>query len=110
FEMLTGAPPFAGRAASDVLAAHVLSKPQSVLVQRQNTPKGLVDLIDRCLAKQPTDRPASADEIIGVLDTLAVGAPPPRFFGTVRGRVLAGGLALALLVPVLAYRQLSADQ
>ena len=70
YEMLTGAPPFAGSAQS-VLAAHVTRTPAAVTERRSTVPPGLAALVMRCLAKKPADRWQSAVEIHQQLEVMA---------------------------------------
>src|SRR5688572_23108906 len=68
YEMLAGAPPFRGRTPHQLLAAHVAEAPQPLDSGRLNLPASLTRLVMRCLAKNPADRPQSADEILADLD------------------------------------------
>jgi serine/threonine-protein kinase len=88
YELLTGQPPFAGRPAPAVLAAHATERVEAVAQRRPACPPALAALIMRCLEKRPADRPQSAREIVHQLDALstptgmtpnvttAVAAPP----------------------------------
>jgi tRNA A-37 threonylcarbamoyl transferase component Bud32 len=61
YEMLTGTCPFAGRNATEVIAKHI-SAPIPKLSEREpETPKALVRLVDRMLAKDPAGRPTAAE-------------------------------------------------
>ena len=55
YEMLTGAPPFAGPTAQAVMARHVTDAP-APLQSLRSVPKALETAIDRALAKVPGDR------------------------------------------------------
>ena len=70
YEMLTGMPPFTGRSAQAVLAAHVVEEAQPVDRRRPAVPPTLAALVHQCLAKRPADRPQSAAEVMHVLDAL----------------------------------------
>jgi eukaryotic-like serine/threonine-protein kinase len=70
YEALAGEPPFAGSAAS-LIRAHIVDPPPPIVTKRADLPEALVTLVDRCLQKDPNDRPASAGEILEVLDNLA---------------------------------------
>src|SRR5262249_4274535 len=67
YELLTGRPPFWG-AASEVRDAHVSRRPprpsQLVPIQPE-----LENLVLSCLAKDPTRRPASVEELLRMLET-----------------------------------------
>jgi tRNA A-37 threonylcarbamoyl transferase component Bud32 len=71
YEMLTGAPPFSGRSAQQVLAAHVVEEPEPVERRRPAVPPMLAALVRDCLCKRPADRPQSALEVMQVLDSIA---------------------------------------
>jgi serine/threonine protein kinase len=71
YEMLTGQPPFGGRAAPQVLAAQVIEEPEPVERRRPAVPPMLALLIKDCLAKRPADRPQSAAQVLHVLDAIA---------------------------------------
>jgi eukaryotic-like serine/threonine-protein kinase len=70
YEVIAGEPPFAGSAAS-VIRAHIVDAPPPIVTKRADVPEALATLVDRCLQKDPNDRPASAGEILEVLDNLA---------------------------------------
>jgi len=61
--LLTGAPPFSGKKAVEVLGQHVYCDPQPLSARQPAIPSRLEALILRCLAKSPADRPASAAEL-----------------------------------------------
>ncbi len=78
FELLTGQPPFTGGTAAQVVRAHLMETAPSLMSQREGVPPILSDLVARCLAKRPADRPQQADELLTALDTMATptGAMP----------------------------------
>jgi serine/threonine-protein kinase len=85
YELLTGRPPFEGMTLQRLLGAHIAEPPQPVGLLRKETPPILAALVMRCLAKQPADRPATADELTEALDAFAAPQPvsqempaPPR--------------------------------
>jgi serine/threonine-protein kinase len=67
YEMLTGHPPFAGRSAQAVMAAHAQQAPEPVTKRRGDTPRYLADVVMKCLAKAPTDRPQRAHDVVQAL-------------------------------------------
>ena len=71
YEVLTGESPFAGRAPSAVFRAQLTEAPAPIRSKRADVPDPLCNLVARCLEKDPDARPANADEIIAVLDTVA---------------------------------------
>mgnify|MGYP001558287067 CR=1 FL=1 len=66
---LSGRLPFEGKSATEILARHVSDAPEPLASLGIAVPRKLALLVDRCLAKNPADRPASAQalaEQIGV--------------------------------------------
>ncbi len=78
YELLTGEAPFRGQA-QQVLAAHAMQEPEALDRRRRGIPIVLANLVMRCLAKRPADRPQSAAELVTMLDSVAstsgAGAP-----------------------------------
>jgi RecB family exonuclease len=70
YEMMTGSPPFTGRSPQAVLGAHLVAIPEPVTNHRPGLPPALAGMIMRCLQKHAADRPQTAGDLIGVLDTL----------------------------------------
>src|SRR6476620_9513755 len=70
YEMIAGEPPFAGSVAS-LIRAHIVDAPPPIVTKRADVPESLAVLVERCLQKDPDDRPASAREVLEVLDNLA---------------------------------------
>jgi serine/threonine protein kinase len=54
--MLAGQPPFAGRPAMQILAAHMYEPPALLTMHRPDLSVELQAVVLRCLAKNPTDR------------------------------------------------------
>ena len=71
YELLAGAPPFAARAPHALIVAHLTETPPPLLERRPELPPPLAELVHRCLAKDPAERPASATEIAAALEDLA---------------------------------------
>ncbi|MCB9898838.1 MAG: protein kinase [Planctomycetes bacterium] len=70
FEMLSGRPPFQGRSAQELLARHREDAPPRLAALRADTPPALDELVARCLAKQPGQRPADGNAVAAQLDAL----------------------------------------
>src|SRR2546423_689821 len=70
YEMLAGAPPFAGAGVRQVLAAHIELLPRDIRELRPRMPPALADLVMQCLEKHPADRPR-APEILRKLDAVS---------------------------------------
>lgn len=70
FEMLAGRPPFEGDSTMQLLYRHVHEPPPALvdLLPSGAVPPAFSDLVGRCLAKAPSDRPASAREIARSLE------------------------------------------
>lgn len=108
YEILAGEPPFAGRTSDALRTAHFVEQPTPLALRRPDAPAALTDLVMRCLAKRRDDRPASAHELIAILDRpdvrepqLRAGAPataPGR-----RGAMLAAGAGLVVLAATGAF-------
>ncbi len=65
---LTGQFPFDADVASAVLVQHVTRAPAPVSSVRRDVPVALASIIDRCLAKDPAHRYASADDLVAAFD------------------------------------------
>ncbi len=96
FEMLSGQVPFAGKTPRELLTAQLTLAPPSLKQLRPEVPPALAALIGKCLAKNPEDRPASADQILAALEDLPVGSGSLPALEAVRRRTrrLRGLLAL----------------
>ena len=80
YELLTGAPTFAEQSPQATLAAQLTRNPQPLEVKRPDVPEPLARLLMWCLAKDPRDRPATADVVRTELEELVMpsGDYPPR--------------------------------
>src|SRR5262245_9509379 len=61
--LLTGRPPFAGRTATETMAAHIYEAPIAVAAHRLDVDPRLDAVIMQCLAKKPADRFQTADAV-----------------------------------------------
>ncbi|MEO8139522.1 MAG: protein kinase [Gemmatimonadota bacterium] len=80
FELLTGRPPFAGRGALATIAAHLTAPVPDVRERRADVPPRLAELLQRLMAKNCGDRPATGVEVLQELrafDDVAAPAPIP---------------------------------
>ena len=110
YEMFAGHPAFTARSARAMVAAQIAEMPAHLASRRPAMPPALAELVMRAIAKNPDDRPQSADEIVRTLDSinlsgessLASGAESTRGRGRGRSRaaVVAGAAAVVLLVAV----------
>ena len=95
FELVTGAPPFTG-GLLEVLTAHVQSPAPRLRDRCPQAPRGLEEVVARCLEKDPGDRYRDASELARALSSLgSAGAA-----GT-GGHTRRAGLALLALVALL---------
>lgn len=74
YEMLAGAPPFAGRSPAKVLAAHITEAPPAIREVRGDVPPALATFIDTALAKDPDARPQSAALVATMLEAAVTGS------------------------------------
>jgi hypothetical protein len=70
YETLTGRPPFAGHDPVAVISQHLNTPPVAPSFHNPSLPPALNDLILKLLAKNPDDRPSSADEVLATLQAL----------------------------------------
>jgi serine/threonine-protein kinase len=68
FELLTKQRPFQAAALPDLCVKVATEPPRSLADLRPELPAGLVDVISRCLAKDPADRFANAGELASALE------------------------------------------
>ncbi|NOK32647.1 protein kinase, partial [Corallococcus exercitus] len=73
FELLTGAPPFHG-SADEVREGHVSRRPPRVS-ERARVPVALDAVVARCLAKEPAERYASADDVLAAFEAACAQGP-----------------------------------
>jgi tetratricopeptide (TPR) repeat protein/tRNA A-37 threonylcarbamoyl transferase component Bud32 len=103
YELLAGRPPFVGSSPSKLLGAHLGERPRDIRELRPDTPEPLVDLVMRCLEKDPAARPQAAADLVRVLDSVtssgAAAAAPAILAGRINvARALAlWGVATALV-------------
>ena len=68
YELLTGAPPFARTSLRATLAAQLADPPVPIRQRRPELPSAVAEVVMRCLAKNPAERPASASWIIRAIE------------------------------------------
>ena len=97
FEMLAGRPAFSGTA-QQVLVEKLAKDAPSLATQRTDVPAELVQLVARCLSRDPAGRPASAEVLLDELRTLS----SPRPMARKRSRVpLVAGMALVAVTAIM---------
>src|SRR5262249_33506651 len=67
--LLTGRPPFAGRAGMKMIAAHLYEVPEPLFRHRPDVPADLEAVILRCLAKEPNARFPDAESLNAALSS-----------------------------------------
>jgi serine/threonine-protein kinase len=91
YELVSGAPPFAGGSAQTILAKHVTEAPAPITERRAGIPAGLAALVMRALEKRPADRFQSADEMLGLLEALVTSSGGTTPVDTRSVRAVPGG-------------------
>jgi serine/threonine-protein kinase len=71
YYVLTGKPPFPAGTPIEKILKHQHDPPPPLQAIRPDVPDDLARLVARLLAKDPADRPASADEVAAALEPLA---------------------------------------
>ena len=84
YRLIAGRPPFSGATMWQILDATVHADPQPLDVVRPGTPRALVEVVKRCLAKNPDDRYQSGAEVHAALVELR-NATTPREVRADRG-------------------------
>ncbi len=88
YQALTGRAPFVGSSAVEILVQHLNRPPPALAPRCPDAPYGLVELVERMLAKDPEERPKAA-EISASLGKLRATRqqPPVRVTAEARGGV-----------------------
>jgi tetratricopeptide (TPR) repeat protein len=73
YEMVTGRPPFTGDDVVTIIGQHINTPPVSPNWHRPDLPPPLAALIMRLLEKDPNKRPASATEVLEMLEAIEAG-------------------------------------
>ena len=94
FELLTGRPPFAGMDLMAMLMAVANEPPPAPHTLNRTIPKGLNNVVLRCLAKKPEQRFSNYRELAAALEPYASGAVVPAPLGR---RFVAGAIDLAIV-------------
>ena len=70
YHLLAGRPPYSGPSAVAVVMAHIKEPLPPLSSARPDLPAGLCEIVDRLLAKQPTDRFESPQALLKAVDQL----------------------------------------
>jgi len=100
YELIAGRHPFADKkTAQQLIAAQISEKPRPINELKRDIPPPLCSLIMRAMAKNPADRPQSANELVNTLDESA-----PMTTAANR-RIALIGVAVVLLAAAIASRE-----
>jgi serine/threonine-protein kinase len=119
YEMATGERPFKGRSSTELISSILTGTPEPVGELKPSLPPPMGDQIGQCLAKEPGDRPSSAEQVRRDLEALrtvqsdpAIAAPaatqaksPARRIGIATAVVV-----VAILAAVIGWRTLAPKQ
>ncbi|MCR4340730.1 MAG: serine/threonine protein kinase [Gemmatimonadaceae bacterium] len=110
YHLLAGQLPFPAASHREAITAHLTKTPPPLASRREDIPPALAELVMRCMEKDPTARPQSADQIVDELDRIspdarvtadvepaAPPARPPWMSRAVIGLLVATSLGLAAL-------------
>jgi TolB-like protein/tetratricopeptide (TPR) repeat protein len=108
YELLAGTHPFAGRTgASQLIAAHIAEVPTPLAVRAPAVPGNVAALVMQCLAKNPNERPGSANALLERLTSVATpSVERPAMGATSRARrpsLAAAATALLLIAGAAAW-------
>ena len=70
FELLTGAKPITGGTVEEIFHTILYDAPNLAPIEEQHFPPSVKDLIERCLAKQPAQRPQSLGAVSGEIERI----------------------------------------
>jgi serine/threonine protein kinase/Flp pilus assembly protein TadD len=110
YEMLTGQLPFKGEYDQSVIHSILTKEPEPIGRLRPGLPRDLENIVSTALAKNPTQRYQTMDELLEDLKAIAEGLKPSRAkSGLLRGRIFGikkaygiAGLAGIVVLAVLA--------
>ena len=109
YELITGAPPFSGRGARELFAAHLTQIPVPLSQARSDCPPAIASAVMQCLEKDPARRPQSTREILKAFDTLNVPRGGTRRLLRIaaepRTLIVAGAVVIVALLGLLLFRQ-----
>lgn len=77
FQLLTGAPPYAGNDSQEIVARHLQDPVPVASLSREGIPAWLAGIVVRCMAKHPDDRYPTARALLEALRAARAGAPLP---------------------------------
>lgn len=104
---LTGAPPFEGETAGQIMAMHLTTPLPALAERRPDLPAPLVELVERTLEKEPADRVQSGEELVSALEPMAAQRAVPVVLraAVTRLRILSLTIIAAIIIgPLIAVR------
>lgn len=102
YEIFAGTHPFVSRTtAQALLAAHITEMPAPLGTKRGDLPAPIAALVDRCLAKNPDDRPVDSSALLALLGAAA--RPAAHRPAMSRSKLVTAVIAIALVVSVGAW-------
>jgi serine/threonine-protein kinase len=81
YELLAGRPVFDANAANEIVAHHMYFQPEPIRSQQPSVPELLAELIDRLLSKNPAMWPATASDVVAMLEHCKTSESTPRIGG-----------------------------
>jgi len=88
YEMLTGRPPYVGRAPEMIIKQILAGPPEPITKLNPKAPPGLVTIAEGCMAREHRDRYASMNDVVADLRRVAEGSSPVGPHGGTRRRRL----------------------
>jgi aminoglycoside phosphotransferase (APT) family kinase protein len=122
YELLTGVNPFLRETVADTMTAVLRVDPPSLSAAVPGVPPAALRIVERCLEKQPSERPSSAHDLALFLDASsgtthepALAVPPDEARAAARRLQLkvliaSGGLLLAVVATTWAYVAIGAGR
>ncbi len=72
FELVAYRPPFRAATQQDLLQKHIIEKPPSLISLCPDVTPEFNDLVQRCLAKKPADRPQTFHDVLKALNQIRI--------------------------------------
>ena len=102
YEMATGRRPFEGQSSAELASAILRDEPAAPVTLRAGLPEGLIQVVTRCLEKEPASRFQNTRDVHNALQALPQGGSDPRTVSGNKPALRSHGLKIAGGVAVLA--------